>query len=156
VDNLQRRGHPPADTGRHRGGSLPGHYFPWNGPSRTPPTLPSPGHVLNPGWHWREFLPDVTCEACWRIGHQAVNCDMLAMAPCLERYMKGHLTNSTWDSIEADWVNQWKDCLDNPCQKPYQVMLAYLDNLNMLVDLLDAQFDWACWEIYKDSNALSK
>ncbi len=78
------------------------------------------------------------------------------MALCLERYLKGHLTDATWNSIKADWVNQWKDCLDNPRWKPYQVMGAYLDDLDMSVDVLDAQFDWACWEIYKNSGALSE
>jgi hypothetical protein len=63
------------------------------------------------------------------------------MALCLKRYMKGHLTNATWDSIVADWVNQWKDHLDNPRRKPCQVMRAYLDDLDMSVYTLDAQFD---------------
>jgi hypothetical protein len=29
-----------------------------------------------PGWHWCKFLPDVTCETCWWIGHQAVSCQL--------------------------------------------------------------------------------
>jgi hypothetical protein len=79
---------------------------------------------------------------------------MLAMALCLKWYVKGHLTDATWDSIKADWVNQWKDRLDNPHWKPRQVMKAYVDDLDMSVDLLDAQFDWACWEVYEDSVTL--
>jgi hypothetical protein len=94
------------------------------------------------------------CEACQRIGHRAVNCDMLAMALCLKQYMKGHLINPIWDSIKTDWVNQWKDHLDNPRWKTHQVMRAYFDNLDMSVDALDAQFYWACWEICKDSGNL--
>ena len=34
----------------------------------------------------RSFLPTVQCEACKRIGHEAVNCDMLALALFIERH----------------------------------------------------------------------
>jgi hypothetical protein len=72
---------------------------------------------------------------------------MLAIALCLERYMKGHLSNAARDSIESDWVNQWKDQLENPCCKPRQVMRTYLDDLDMSEDVLDVQFNWACWDL---------
>jgi hypothetical protein len=69
------------------------------------------------------------------------------MAFCLKHYMKGHLSNAARDSIESDWVNQWKDRLENPCCNPRQLMRTYLDDLDMSDDVLDAQFDWACWDL---------
>jgi hypothetical protein len=75
-------------------------------------------------------------------------CDMLATALCLGRYMKGHLSNAARDLIESNWVNQWKDRLENSCCKFRQVMHTYLDVLDMSEDVLDVQFDWACWDFF--------
>jgi hypothetical protein len=118
--DLQRQGHPNADPGCHCGGNLTERDFPQDVLDCSSPTLLSWGHVPNPGQHQCKFLPGVTCAACWQISHQAVNFDMLAMALCLKRNMKGHLSNATHDSIKLDWVNQWKDCLDNPRCKSQQ------------------------------------
>jgi hypothetical protein len=72
---------------------------------------------------------------------------MLAMALCLERYMKGHHSNAARDSIEFDWVNKWKDRLEHPHGKHCQVMHTYLEDLDISKDVLDTQFDWACWNM---------
>ncbi len=60
--------------------------------------------------------------------------------------MKGHLFDAVRDLIEFNWVNQWKDRLENPHRKPCKVMHTYLENLGMTKDALDAQFNWACWD----------
>jgi hypothetical protein len=114
-------------------------------PGRAPPPS-SHGHIPNPDQrHW-EFLPDITCKACRRVGHRAANCDMLAMALCLKRYMKGCLSNAARDLIEFDWVNKWKEQLEHPHCKHCQVMQTYLEDLDISEDALDMHFDWACWD----------
>ncbi len=82
------------------------------------------------------------CKACQQVDHCAVDCNMLAMALCLKRYMKGHLLDAARDTIESKWANQWKEQYDNPCCKPRQVIRMYLDELDMTGTALDAQFDW--------------
>jgi hypothetical protein len=145
VVNLLQRGQLDTNFGQ-RGGGKGTRGTVMQSPGCAPPSS-SRGHIPNPGrCHW-EFLPDVTCKACHHVGHRAVNCDMLAMALCLKCYMKGHLSNAARDSIESNWVNQWKDRLENPCRKPCQVMRTYLDNLDMSEDVLDVQFDSACWDV---------
>ena len=116
----------------------------------TPGHVPPPsscGHILNPDQRRQEFLPDVTCKACRCVGHRAANCDMLAMELCLKRYIKGHLSDAARDLIESDWVNKLKHQLEHPCHKPCQVMHTYLEDLGISEDALDAQFDWACWDM---------
>jgi hypothetical protein len=145
VDNSLQCGHLDADFGQR--GSCKGTR---GSVAQSPGCAPPPssrGHIPNPGrCHW-EFLPDVTCEACQHIGHHGVNCDMVAMALCLERYMKGHISDAARDWIESDWVNQWKYWLENHCRKHCQVICTYLKNLDISEDVLDAQFDWACWDM---------
>jgi hypothetical protein len=145
VDDSLRRGR--LDTDFERRGNGKGTRGTVAQSSGCAPPPSSRGHFPNPDKRRQEFLPGVTCEACRHIGHRAVNCDMLAMALCLKRYMKGHLFNAAMDSIESDWVNQWKDQLENPRRKPRQVMRTYLDDLDVSEDVLDAQFDWACWDL---------
>ncbi len=81
---------------------------------------------------------------------------MIAMALCLERYMKGHLSEAPRDTIESNWVKQWKEQLDNPHCKPCQVMRTYLDDLDMTETALDAQFDCDCWDVGTDLEDLSE
>ncbi len=145
VENSLQRGCLDADFGRRGNGKGTGGTVAQSTGHAPPPS--SRGHIPNPGRRHQEFLPDVTCEACCLVGHHAVNCDMLDMALCFEHYMKGHLSDAARDSIESNWVNQWKDQLENPPRKPCQVMRTYLDNLDMSEDVLDVQFDWACWDV---------
>jgi hypothetical protein len=82
--------------------------------SRTPRGRP----VARPDRNRRPYLPDVQCAACKRVGHVAKHCDMLAMAICLERYMKHDLSPAVCDSIKRDWLAWWKERLGNPTTTP--------------------------------------
>jgi hypothetical protein len=105
----------------------------------------------NPGWlarldrNRRPFLPDVQCTACKRIGHVAKHCNMLAMAICLERYMKRDMLNSVQDAIEKDWLARWKDRLKNSDRTPHQVLHAYVEELDITIAWLDDAMEWDCW-----------
>jgi hypothetical protein len=151
IDSVPCCDHPSHDAGLCGGCNMGGRDAAW--PDSAPAPL-SCSHIPNPGQCCREFLAGVTCKACLQVSHHAVNCDMLAMALCLECYMKGHLSNAARDTIESKWVNQWKERLDNPCRKPSQVMRTYLDDLDMTETALDAQFDWDCWDVGTDSEDL--
>ncbi len=97
--------HTSHDAGRCGGHNMGGRDAAW------PASAPAPSsrsHIPNPGRRRQEFLADVTCKDFQQVGHHAVNCDMLAMVLCLERYMRGHLSDAARDTIESEWVNQWK------------------------------------------------
>ena len=75
----------------------------------------------------------------------AKHCDMLAMAICLERYMKRDMSDSVRDAIEKDWLARWRDRLDNPDRTPCQVLRAYVEELDITVAGLDEAMEWDCW-----------
>ncbi len=54
----------------------------------------SSGWLARPDRNQRPFLEGVQCAACGHAGHVAKQCDMLATAICLERYMKKDLSAS--------------------------------------------------------------
>jgi len=58
------------------------------------------GRFARPDQLHRSFLPNVQCEACKRIGHEAINCDMLALALFIERH-KQSLSDAKHDEIES-------------------------------------------------------
>ena len=105
-----------------------------------------PGQLARPDCNWHPFLPNVQCAACKRVGHVAKHCDMLATAICLERYIKADPSPSLWDSIEQEWLEQWKERLGNPTFTPHQVLRAYMEELDITVAGLDDEMKWETWE----------
>jgi len=79
------------------------------------------GRFARPDQCRRSFLPNVQCEACKRIGHEAINCDMLALALFIERH-KQSLSDAKRDKIESKWLTHRKECLGQPARTPRQVM----------------------------------
>jgi hypothetical protein len=86
----------------------------------------------------------VQCEACKRIGHEAVNCDMLALALFIERH-KQSLSDAERTTIESKWLTRWKERLGHPARTPRQVMHTYCDTMNITAETLDLAMDWECW-----------
>jgi hypothetical protein len=58
------------------------------------------GRYTRPDQRRRPFKPGVQCAACKRVGHEAVNCDMLAIALFIDRYTKKDLTATDKDRLE--------------------------------------------------------
>jgi hypothetical protein len=85
------------------------------------------------------------CAACKRRGHPASNCDMLAMALFLDKYVKHSMTSTDHDKLEAAWLECWKEKLGNPSRMPRKVMRTYLEYMDISSDILDTQMDWECW-----------
>ncbi len=69
---------------------------------------------------------------------------MLATVICLKRYMKHDLSSPIQDSIEKDWLAQWKERLGNPDGTPQQILCAYVEELDIMVACLDEEMDWEC------------
>ncbi len=84
------------------------------------------------------------CDACKCIGHDAVNCDVLAIALYINRYIKD-VTDSERLAIESRWIEKWKEKLGQPARTPRQIMQTYCDNYNITPYYLDQAMDWDCW-----------
>ncbi len=102
------------------------------------------GRFARPDQRRRSFLPNTQCEACKRVGHEAVSCDMLALALFIERHKKS-LPDAARNEIESKWLARWKDRLGQPARTPRQVMRTYCDALNITADTLNHAMDWECW-----------
>ncbi len=111
----------------------------------TPSATPQ-GRFTRPNQRRRPFKAGVQCDACKRIGHDAVNCDMLAIALYIDRYTKD-LTDATRANIESKWLGRWKDKLGQPARTPHQVMKTYCENFNISTNHLDQAMDWDCWPL---------
>jgi hypothetical protein len=94
--------------------------------------------------HRRSFLPDKQCDACKRIDHEAINCNMLALALFIERH-KQSLLDSEHNEIESKWLAHWKEHLSQPARTPHQVMHTYCNVMNITTNTLDLAMDWECW-----------
>ena len=112
-----------------------------------------PGRLARPDRNRRPYMKDQQCAACRRVGHVAKHCDMLATAICLEKYMKTHLSPSLRDQVEKEWLDRWKEKLDNPIRTPRQVLRSYVADLGITVSDLDAAMEWNCWDTDEDDEA---
>ncbi len=71
---------------------------------------------------------------------------MLAIAICLECYMKNDLLAALCNAIEKEWLDRWKEQLSNPNHTSCQVMQTYVEALDITVAGLNEEMDWLCWE----------
>jgi hypothetical protein len=102
------------------------------------------GHFAQLDERCRSFLPDKQFNACKCIGHKAINCNMLALALCIERY-KQSLSDLECNKIESTWLARWKKRLGQLARTPCQVMHTYCDVMNIITDTLNLAMDWECW-----------
>jgi hypothetical protein len=133
---------PPCDWNGRNGGRDGGHSSPRDRSIR--PDHPRCG-----------FLPNVQCDACNRVGHVATNCDMLAMALFLDKYVKQSLSDEDKRKVESNWLHMYKEKLGQPQRPPSQVMKVYCADLDILLDLLDCAMDWDCWPVDESGDFLA-
>jgi hypothetical protein len=88
------------------------------------------------------FLPDVQCEACKRVGHVATDCDMLAMALYLDKYVRQSLSYDDKSKVESAWLRKHQDRLGLPQRPPSHLMKAFCADLDILPDILDRAMNW--------------
>jgi hypothetical protein len=99
---------------------------------------PSPWDCsIHPDQKHHGFLPSLLCDVCKRIGHVATNCNMLAMAIYLDKYIKQSLLEEDKCKIESSWLSMWKEKLGQPQQSPAQVMNVYCTDLDISLDHLN-------------------
>ena len=108
------------------------------------------GRALRPDQRRRPFFPGVTCAACKRTGHEALNCDMLAIAFFVDRH-KDRLSDAEKSSIEDKWISCWKDTIGQPTRTPWQVMRAYCEALDITAKHLVEAMDWEYWPTSDDA-----
>ena len=60
------------------------------------------------------------------------------------------LSPSLRDQIEKEWLDRWKEKLENPVRTPRQVLRSYVDDLGISVTELDAEMEWDCWDKEED------
>jgi hypothetical protein len=104
-------------------------------------TLVPRGRFAWPDLHCRTFMLDKQCAACKRIGHKAINCNMLAIALFVDCYVHHSLSDSDQLYIESKWLAHWKDRLGQPARSPRQVMRSYCDTIEITPDMLDLTMD---------------
>ena len=106
------------------------------------------GRALRPDQRRRPFLPGVNCAACKRAGHEASNCDMLAIALFIDRH-KDRLSDAQKSSIEEKWISHWKEKVGQPTRTP-RLMRAYCEELDITAEHLIEAMDWECWPASND------
>ena len=109
------------------------------------PTATPQGRYNRPDQRRRPFQQGIQCAACKRIGHEAANCDMLAIGLFIDRYTKQELSASDRDAIEQQWLKRYKDRLGMPARTPRQVMKTFCNANNITEEFLDQAMDWDCW-----------
>jgi hypothetical protein len=116
---------------------------------------PSPFDCLiHPDQNRCGLLRNVQCDACKRIGHVTTNCDMLAMALFLDKYVRQSLSDEDKRKVGLAWLHMHKDKLGLLQCPPSQVMKAYCADLDILLDILNCAMDWDCWPVDESGDFL--
>jgi hypothetical protein len=73
-----------------------------------PPTQGSfQGQYNRPDQHRHPFKAGVQCAACKRIGHEAADCDMLAIALFIDCYTNKKMSDKEKADLENRWLGRW-------------------------------------------------
>jgi hypothetical protein len=78
---------------------------------------PPKGRFARRDKNWREFKPNVQCNACKHINHKAAMCNMLVIALFLDCY-KLDMSKADWSQLESKWLSWWKDKIGQPARTP--------------------------------------
>ena len=81
------------------------------------------------------------CAACGKWGHQAVTCDMLAMAVFLRKYSAVKSNSRAILDAEQAWMEKNKKWLPSNTA-PRTLLTRYCDLMQLPVDQVDEELDW--------------
>jgi hypothetical protein len=150
------RAYPAGCGGRDNGPPTPRD---WNRhPNGRDGGRPSPSprdRSIRPNRNRRGFLPDVQCEACKRVGHVATDCDMLAMALYLDKYVRQSLSDNDKSKVESAWLHKHQNCLGLLQRPPSRKMKAFCADLDILPDILGRAMNWDCWPVDESDTFLT-
>ncbi len=91
---------------------------------------------------------DGTCQACGQFGHEAVQCDQLAMFLYLKQYLAGSIDKATLLAVELSWVERNKKWLSSDkASYPSKIAMAYLEDVGITKLQLDEALDWSFFEV---------
>lgn len=92
------------------------------------------------------FDENVQCDACRRVSHMAISCDMLAICIFIDEYMRDHLNDRQRTQIMDAWMKRHREKLGRPRNGPRQVTRTYMEDLDLSMADIGAQLDWEAWE----------
>ena len=81
------------------------------------------------------------CAACGKWGHQAVTCDMLAMAVFLRKYSAIKSNSRAIQDAEQAWMEKNKKWIPSNTA-PRTLLTRYCDLVQLPVDQVDEELDW--------------
>jgi hypothetical protein len=139
----QGRERTPGGQGFERWGFDGGRSGDCRGPDHRNPD-PLKGCFARPDKNWHEFKPNVQCNACKRVGHEAATCNVLAIALFLDCY-KSDMSEADKSQLKSKWITRWKDRVGQPAWTPRQLMRTYCDTLNITPDYLNKAMMWESW-----------
>ena len=120
---------------------------------------PEPHLYLNNPRRRRAYDPYTKCHACGRTGHTVVQCDTLAMAILIRKYMQESGNATAMQQASDNWFKRNEEALICPnseaasTAKPLQVLHTYMDRYLKDLDELDDQIDW---EFFRDEDSGSQ
>jgi len=109
---------------------------------------PEPQRSRNNSRRRRAYDPYTKCHACGRTGHTAVQCDTLAMAILIRKYMQESGNATAMQQASENWFKRNEEALQCPQSEvaskaqPLQVLHTYMDRYLKDLDELDDQMDW--------------
>ena len=121
--------------------------------------MPEPMKGRNNPRRRRAYDPFTKCHACGRTGHPAVQCDTLAMAILIRKYMDESGNAEAMRQAAENWFRRNEEALKCPqnveasSAKPLQVLHTYLDRYLKDIDEVDEQMDWEYFR--QDEDALT-
>jgi hypothetical protein len=96
----------------------------------------------------RRVCFDGTCQGCGWFGHEAVQCDQLAVFLYLKQYLAGSIDKATLLAAELSWVEQNKKWLgSDKASYPSKIAMAYLEDMGITKSQLDEALDWSFLEV---------
>jgi hypothetical protein len=110
--------------------------------------MPEPMKGRNNPRRRRAYDPFTKCHACGRTGDPAVQCDTLAMAILIWKYMDESGNADAMKQAAENWFCRNEEALKCPqnveasSAKPLQVLHTYLDRYLKDIDEVDEQMDW--------------
>lgn len=113
----------------------------------TRPT-PAPNQGRNNPRRRRMYDPYIKCHACGRTGHAATQCDTLAMAILIRKYMRESGNADEMKQAAENWFRCNEEALKCPSSeeasqaKPLQVLHTYMDRYLKDINEIDEQIDW--------------
>ena len=98
------------------------------------------------------FNPNLLCDACGRVGHDAAHCHSLAMGILLHKYMTDMSNKDIMKQASEAWQEKNQKAFDmkkdqrNTGRSPLEAVSNMVDNYCFDIDHIDQELDWHYFE----------